>query len=47
MDETLESFLGRSILHYYDKVRRFYFLDAFLFCISQIIWMFFSLIVKT
>ena len=24
-NETLKSFLGRSILHYYDKVRRFYF----------------------
>ena len=29
--EPLKSLLGRSILHYYDKVRRFYCLDTFLF----------------
>ena len=36
-NETLKSFLGCPILHYYDKVRRFYFLDTFSFCIFQII----------
>ena len=30
-NETLKSFLGCSILHYYDNVRRFYFLENFYF----------------